>query len=193
MNLGAVILAAGASRRMGSPKALLTVDGETFVDRQIRLLSSCCTRIVVVVGVHGSQIRDASKLGTQVTFVDNPDPDRGMLSSLQCGLAALPGDLTAWLFTPVDLPNLRIETVKQLAAQAGSSAFCIPCHAGRRGHPVLVDGRLRSEFMEAGTGQTPRDLIEGRRDSVTYLDVDDAGVCIDVDTPEEYRAAVVVK
>lgn len=178
---------------MGSPKALLTVDGELFVDRQIRLFRSCAADVVVVVGVHGPQIRAAARRADEAIFVNNPDPDRGMLSSLQCGLSALPADMTAWMFTPVDLPNVRPETVKQLAAQAGSSAFCIPRYAGRRGHPVLVDGRLRDEFLKTGTDQTPRDLVEKHRDSVIYLDVEDRGVCLDVDTPEEYRQAVVVK
>ncbi|HXF27317.1 MAG TPA: NTP transferase domain-containing protein, partial [Bryobacteraceae bacterium] len=80
-----LILAAGASRRMGTSKALLTVGGETFLDRLIGLLSVVCEPVIVVTGHDALQAKDGM-------FVTNPEPERGMLSSLQCGLRAVPAE-----------------------------------------------------------------------------------------------------
>ena len=75
---------------MGSPKALLRFQDETFLDRLIRIFSPVCDPIIVVVGQHGDQIRSGIERGREVLFAENPDPERGMLSSLQCGLALVP-------------------------------------------------------------------------------------------------------
>jgi len=82
--IAAVILAAGASRRMGSPKALLEYQGQTFLNRLIRVLGEVCDPVIAVLGYHAEIIR-AQAIGS-VQFVVNPDPDRGQLSSLQTGL-----------------------------------------------------------------------------------------------------------
>lgn len=184
MTLAGIILTGGSSRRMGRIKALLPLDGETFLDRQIRLLEPHCSPVVVVVGEHAAEI-EAGKLRPALTVI-NPHPERGMLSSLQCGLAALPKDVDAFLFTPVDLPRISKETVEQLAHAVGSAPIVIPrCH-GRRGHPVLMDASLRPELLAASG--SPRDVIERHASQVRYLEVDDDGILVDVDTPEEYAA-----
>jgi CTP:molybdopterin cytidylyltransferase MocA len=109
-----------------------------------------------------------------------------MLSSLQCGLAAISEEVDAFLFTPVDLPKINKETVEQLAQAAGSAPIVIPrCH-GRRGHPVLMDASLRTELLAASG--SPRDIVDRHADQVRYLDVEDDGILVDVDTPEEYAA-----
>ena len=90
MKLGGIILSGGASRRMGTPKALLLIENETFLDRMIRLFSEVCDPVIVVLGHNAEQIRSEIQRASQVSFVVNPDPERGMLSSLQCGLEALP-------------------------------------------------------------------------------------------------------
>jgi molybdenum cofactor cytidylyltransferase len=103
----AIILAAGASSRMGRPKPLLELDGETFLDRLIGRFYGICAPIVVVLGYEADRIRAGIRNAGDVEFVINPSPERGMLSSLQCGLASLPGDAAAVLFTPADLPSIR--------------------------------------------------------------------------------------
>ncbi|MBL8293008.1 MAG: nucleotidyltransferase family protein [Bryobacterales bacterium] len=184
MTLAGIILAGGSSRRMGRIKALLPFGGETFLDRQIRLLEPHCSPVVVVVGEHAAEI-EAGRQRPAVTVI-NPDPDRGMLSSLQCGLSALPERIDAFLFTPVDLPRINEGTVEQLAQAAGSALIVIPrCH-GRRGHPVLMDASLRPELLAASG--SPRDVVDRHAGQVRYLDVEDAGILVDVDTPEEYAA-----
>ena len=88
--IAAIILAAGASSRMGSPKALLEYRGETFADRLIRVLSGVCDPVIVVTGRHHKAIRAGVR--GKACFVVNPDPDRGQLSSLQRALAEVPAE-----------------------------------------------------------------------------------------------------
>ena len=84
-SIAGIILSGGASRRMGTPKALLRFQNETFLDRLIRVFSAACDPIIVVVGEHADAIRSGIERGRDVLFAVNPDPDRGMLSSLQRG------------------------------------------------------------------------------------------------------------
>lgn len=184
MNLAGIILAAGASRRMGSVKALLQVQGETFVDRQIRLFEPYCSPVIVVVGDHAAEIERGKQ--RPALIVRNPDPERGMLSSLQCGVAALPEGTDAFLFTPVDLPQVRPETVDQLVRLAGAAPIVIPRAHQRRGHPVLMSASLRVELL--GASGSPKEVIERHSAEVRYVDVDDDGILRDVDTPEEFAA-----
>lgn len=184
MNLAGIILAAGASRRMGSVKALLQVQGETFVDRQIRLLEPYCSPVIVVVGEHGAEIERGKRRPALIVW--NPDPERGMLSSLQCGVAALPEGTEAFLFTPVDLPGVNPETVQKLVRLAGTAPVVIPRAHHRRGHPVLMSVSLKDELLAADG--SPRDVIERHSAEVRYVEVDDDGILRDVDTPDEYAA-----
>jgi molybdenum cofactor cytidylyltransferase len=173
---------------MGRPKALLEYDGRTFLDRLVWLCGPHCESIVVVVGHHAGAIRAAVALPPNARFAGNPDPDRGMLSSLQTGLAALPAG-SDFLFTPVDLPAVAPATVARLCAAFHKSAppIVIPRHAGRRGHPVLCGGPLASEFLELPDDAQARDVIEAHAGDILYVEVDDAGVVTDIDHPEDYR------
>jgi molybdenum cofactor cytidylyltransferase len=184
--IAGIILAAGDSRRMGRPKALLEYQGETFVARLVRIFSGFCDPVIVVAGRHADQIRNA----IDVPVVINPDPDRGQLSSLQTALADLPPSLQAFLFTPVDCPTFHESTVAALIAEFRLSAapLTIPKYSGRRGHPVLVKGSLAAEFLELAPTEETRVVVN--RHPIHYVDVDDAGVLADVDDPEAYRALV---
>src|SRR5260370_42384344 len=101
---------------MGTPKALLLIENETFLDRMIRLFAEVCDPVIVVLGQNAEQIRSGIQRASQVMFVVNPDPERGMLSSLQCGFEALPAAADAVMFMPVDHPGIQAATLQQLAA-----------------------------------------------------------------------------
>ncbi len=111
--IAGIILSAGASSRMGTPKALLEFHGETFLDRLIRLFSEAGVAPIVVLGHHAEQIRSGIQRAADATFVVNPDPARGMLSSLQCGLEAIPEQTEAVMFLPVDHPNLEADNAPE--------------------------------------------------------------------------------
>ena len=186
LQLAAVILAAGESSRMGRPKPLLRYQGVTFLDRLISCFTGVASPIVVVLGYAAAEIRAGVESGDRVEFVVNPDPSRGMLSSLQCGLATLPQPADGVFFMPADLPRLRRSTVEKLAAAAGP--LVIPRFDGRNGHPVRVSADIARELLGLPITAKASDVIHRHR--AAFLDVDDPGVLYDVDTPAEYDALV---
>ena len=185
--LAGIILAAGASRRMGSPKALLDYRGETFVDRLIRVFSRSCDPVIVVAGVHADLIR--GRMDRRARLVINSDPDRGQLSSLQTALAEVPHDAVGFLFIPVDCPTVREETIETLidAVRKDGTLFAIPRYGGRRGHPVCARNSLIAEFLGLPPTAETRTVVNLHADRITYVDVDDPGVLADVDDLETYR------
>lgn len=169
---------------MGSPKALLSFEGETFLDRLIGLFDSVCSQVIVVLGHNHQQIRDG--LTRDAVFVINPDPDRGQLTSLQCGFEALDRGVEAVFFTPVDFPAIRPGTVIALGNAAGAMAV-VPQYRGRHGHPVRISAKLIPEFLEPGPGATARDVMHRHTAQTRYLDVDDPGILFDIDDPTAYQ------
>jgi len=186
--IAGIILAAGASRRMGTPKALLDYRGETFLARLMRVLGAVCDPVIVAVGQHQAEIR-AQVTGVQ--FVVNPDPERGQLSSLQTALAALPADAEGFVFTPVDSPAVAPETVAKLGAtfqsRAPETLLVIPRYQGRKGHPVFAARSIADELLALPPTAQAREVIRGHADRTLFVDVVDAGVLTDVDDPAAYR------
>ncbi|MBI3281295.1 MAG: nucleotidyltransferase family protein [Acidobacteria bacterium] len=197
MKVAGLILAGGASRRMGTPKALLRLNQETFLGRLIRVFGNYCAGVTVVLGHEARGIQSALE-PSRAEFVINPHWQKGQLSSLQAGLQALPGDLDAVLFTPVDYPAVSESTVGSLIAacetasapqvrvMAAAGSLWIPRHQGRHGHPVLVSASLIPELL--AETESARAVIHRHCERTTYIDVADAGILRDVDTPEAYAA-----
>jgi len=179
--LAAVILAAGASQRMGRPKAALVYDGETFLARAIRLFSPLCDPVIVVLPPAGMICPPG------VLCTVNPVPERGMLSSLQCGFRAVPDRAEQVFFMPVDLPAISGATVAALAEHAGTAPLILPRYEGRRGHPVLVRRDLIPEFLALSPSAQARDIVERHEGEIRYVDVNDPGILADVDTPADYE------
>lgn len=186
--IACIILSGGASRRMGSPKALLRFQNETFLDRIIRAFSAVCDPVIVVVGEHADQIRSGIERGGEVLFAVNPDPERGMLSSLQCGLALVPSEAEAAMFLPVDHPHLEISTIETLAARfrADHAPVTVPTYAGEHGHPVCVARPLVAELLALATDAKPSDVIHRHVPQTVYVEVSDPAVVTDIDDPSAY-------
>jgi CTP:molybdopterin cytidylyltransferase MocA len=190
MSLAGLILAGGESRRMGSPKALLEFGGETFLDRLILILGQSCSPVIVVLGHEPHRIKAGLSYADLASFVTNLDYTRGQLSSLQCGLAAVPAPAGGVMFTPVDHPAVRPSTVARIARRfrerSPQEFLVVPRFEGRRGHPVCVSRSLIPEFLALPDGAQARDVIHGHLQHTAYLDVDDPGVLKDIDDPESY-------
>lgn len=188
MSITAVILAAGASRRMGgSPKALLELQGETYLARITRTARAAgATNVLVVAGPpHGERVRARLPVGAAVLW--NPDPGRGMFSSVQAGVAGLPRGTLSALVWPVDQPLVREDTVRRvLAAQPGRIA--IPRYQGRGGHPVRIPVACFGPLLALPAEATLKDLIDRQAALRVDVDVEDEWVVQDVDTPEEAQA-----
>ena len=132
MKVAGLILAAGESRRMGSPKALLRYGSQTFLDTLISLFVPRCAPVIAVLGAHAAEIRAAAN--HDAIFVENPDYQRGMTTSLQCGLQAIPEDVDAVLFTLVDHPAVSPQTVDALlAVNHPDSLLRVPRYREKRG------------------------------------------------------------
>jgi CTP:molybdopterin cytidylyltransferase MocA len=186
VRVGAIILAAGASSRMGSPKPLLRVGGQTFVGRLAGLYAEFCDPVVVVLSRDSAAV-EPELAALPVAAAHNPRPELGMLSSLQCGLRALPDRLDAFLFTPCDFPLVRRDTVAALVAHSGGDVWK-PSHQGRSGHPVLCRWSTRDAFLQAdpATQAMPAVMAQWRA-TTERVPVDDAGTVNDIDTPDDYR------
>jgi len=186
--IAGLILAGGASRRMGTPKALLKFQNETFLDRMIRLFSNVSNPVIVVLGHQSSQIRSGIERSNEATFTENPDPERGMLSSMQCGLHVLPAETEAVMFTPVDHPNLQRATLEKLAArfQAHRAPVIVPTYEGQHGHPVCIARALAHELLALPPSAMASDVIHRYVGQTSYIEVNDPAVTTDVDDPEAY-------
>lgn len=193
----ALVLAAGSGRRLGGlPKAALAAEepfllapprGDTFVRRVTWVARTAgCARVLVVAGEpHLLATRRASEEAGVDAILLNPDPSRGMASSIAVGLAALnPAAVDVALVWPVDHPWVAPATVARILAAATRQRIVVPRHAGRGGHPTAFGATIWPELL-AG-----HELPEGarhvvRRDPrrVVSLEVDDPGAVRDFDTP----------
>jgi molybdenum cofactor cytidylyltransferase len=187
-SIAGLILAGGASRRMGTPKALLRFQDETFLDRMIRLFAQVCDPVVVVLGHNAPQIRGGVQRPGHAVFAVNPDPERGMLSSLQCGLQAMPASVEAVMFTPVDHPHLQPSSLEALASkfQAAHAPVAVPVYAGQHGHPVCISRALVDELLALPAAALASDVIHRYVPETCYFDVDDPAVVTDIDDPAAY-------
>ena len=196
--LAAIILAAGDSRRMGTPKALLPdPDGRPFVARLVRSFSAAgIDEIVVVTGVMHAAIADAIATDSppaRPLCVRNPDPSRGQLSSLWAGLeAAIRSDTEGVLVTPVDIPMIRTATIRQVVdAWVRTHAPIVrPVVGERHGHPVLFDRVTFDALREAPLTEGARVVVHANADRVVNVAVDDEGCLVDIDTPADYEAVI---
>ena len=188
MRIAALILAAGASRRMGRPKPLVEFQGETFLDRLISLLEPHCDPVLVVVGESAEAVASGIRRASAVCFVRNPEPERGQLSSLQCGLKEVPEDRDGVIFTPVDYPAVKPATVAALveAFRAGDASVVAPSCAGRHGHPVVIHRSLIGELLDLPAEATARDVLRRYAVSTRYVEVADEGILRDIDDPAAY-------
>ena len=183
-SVAGLILAAGESRRMGFPKALLRYREETFLDRLAGLFAARCSPVIVVLGAEAERIR--ASLHPAATFVVNPDWARGQTTSMQCGLRAVPPETDGVLFTLVDHPAVAPATIDALLAGPTTALLRVPRYHGRRGHPIWFSRALIPEFLALPETGAARDVVRRHAAETDFLDVDDPGILADIDDPEAY-------
>jgi molybdenum cofactor cytidylyltransferase len=193
--VAAVILAAGDSTRMGTPKALLPdADGRPFVARIVRTFAAAgIDPVIIVTGSQHDAIVQAlaaDGLAEAASCVRNPDPSRGQISSLWVGLeAAVRPDLDALLMTLVDVPLVRESTVRAVVEtwRRSHAPIVRPAMGDRHGHPVLFDRAVFEALRRAPIDEGAKAVVHAYADRVVNLPVDDEGCLVDVDTRAEYE------
>ena len=195
MSISAIILAAGESKRMGQPKMLLKWGKTTVLEHVISVFANVGVEdIVVVTGAAREEVEkiiSAAQTMYPVRSVFNEEYTNGeMLSSIQCGLRELAGkNSRAALIALGDQPQVREGSARRVcdAFKETGSPLVVPSYHMRRGHPWLAAKSLWDEILALRAPQTPRDFLNARADKIKYVEVDDAGILADLDTPEQYR------
>jgi len=190
--IGAIVLAAGESKRMGTQKLLLPYAGstviETIVDQVLRSRVDAC---VVVTGHEPDRIREC--LGARdVLFAQNDRYQDGMLSSVRAGLARSEASWGAAVVLLGDQPSLRAGTIDLVIERhlAAPEDIVVPAFEGRRGHPLLVPKRFREEIMTDFDATGLRGLLHAHPESVVEIAVDTSTILDDMDYPADYRRAI---
>ena len=171
---------------MGTCKQLLQLEGKTVMARCLEnLFAGGIEDVIVVISSSQDEVaRVAEKY--PVLLVRNTDPDGDMATSVRTGLGALPSSATSVLIALCDYPLVTAETISRCIAEQRRwpDDIIIPCHNGRRGHPPLFPRRMLDDLAKP---LTLRDLLLAYPKQIQHLEVQDPGVLIDMDTPEDYR------
>ncbi len=186
-----ILLAAGESRRMGFPKPMLRVEDETFLQRSARMMLECVSRLVIVLGAHAEKIRPAVPIDSRVVTVLNSDFHLGQLSSLQAGLKEISSRASAAIIQLADHPMVLRSTYGAVADlyRHSRAPIVIARYRGKRGHPVIFDRSMFAQLAAAPAEQGARFVVNANSARVVYSDVDDSGVVLDLDTPEDLARA----
>jgi len=187
--INAIILAGGKSRRMGKPKPLLRFGETTFLEQIVRVLrESDVDKITVVLGAGADMIRRSVDLSGADVIV-NKDYRKGQLSSLIAGLRSISSQTDAILLCLVDNPFITEAVVSTIVRKfkETKSPIVVPVFNGQRGHPTLFSRCLFKELLEAPEAEGARHVLYAHEDKVVEVEVDEPGVLIGIDTPEDYK------
>jgi len=179
---------------MGRPKALLPIEGQTFIDKIVSALKdSGIERVVVVLGFNAAEMRRRIE-HLPVEIVVNPDYKQGQLSSLQTAIRDLQAtpDCDGMLVHLVDHPYIDARLVRVMLQRFAESRapIVVPIHQGKRGHPVIFSRALFQELLNAPMDQGAKAVVNAHRAETFEIDTDDVGITLDIDTPELYRQHV---
>lgn len=188
-----LLLAAGAGRRMGTPKALVELDGSYLVERGVALLRAAgCAPVVVVLGASADQVLASADLSAAAVVV-HPGWEQGMASSLRAGLAALDG-VPAAVVALVDQPLVGVQAIALLiGAWRGGARAAVASYGGQPRNPVLLDAGMFAAVAGGALGDDGaravlRAALADPASGVVAVPCDGTGSPADVDTPEDLAA-----
>lgn len=188
--LAAVVLAAGASRRMGSAKALLPLGGQPMIRRVVRTCADAAIyrQIVVVTGHQPAGVR-ASLAPLALTYAHNSRFEAGgMISSIQTGLRAVAPGISGVAVVLGDQPLVRAST-HQLLARRFDGRILRPIFGEKHGHPIVIPSRFAPAILSLDEPHTLKQFIADRMTDCVDVPVDDPAILMDVDTPTDYQRA----
>lgn len=180
MQISCIVLAAGSSRRFGSPKMRHALaDGRTILQTTIALYQELFDEVLVVGHPKDQQHIEA----TGAVYISSPSAKKGMSQSLIAGVKAA-SQADAWLIALGDMPYAQPATIAQLLARATEQNIVVPVHKERRGNPVVLGNEFIDEILQTEGDRGAKRLLANRQDALTIVEVDDLGVTHDIDTPE---------
>ena len=189
----AILLAAGESSRMGQLKALLPWRGRPLLQHQTAaLLEGGAAGVVAVLGHRADELRPLLEGRPGVSWTLNPDYRQGKTTSIKAGLSALDGDaVDDILLLNVDQPRSAGDVARILAAhRAADGAVTVPEYRGKGGHPIVLSAALLPELRQISEEtQGIKAIVRRRPEAVNRIALDNPEILLDLNTPEQYRAA----
>ena len=183
--ISAIVLAAGKSERMGSPKALLPISGRTFLENVLDAISrTSIEQTIVVVGHHQKEIEASLRLPS---VVFNPDYEKGMITSFQAGIRALSWDASGAFLFLVDHPLVEAATIEAMIMNLAPNRIILPTFQGRRGHPVLFSADVLEEILALPSTEGANIVVRKDPGRVVEVPVNAPGILVDIDTPEQFE------
>ncbi len=195
MSIYAIILAAGESSRMGSPKALLQIQGKTFLEHLIQTIHDAGIEQKIVILGHEAetivQSIDSEKIQKDfnVIFLINEDYRKGQLSSIQAAVRGVPKSCDAIMICPIDRPLISLELIKKLieAYSKSKPPIVVPIFDAMRGHPIIFSSSLFSELLRAPRDVGARAVVWAHHNEVVEVQTEEEGILLNIDTPELYE------
>jgi CTP:molybdopterin cytidylyltransferase MocA len=184
VTVAGLLLAAGAGSRIGGPKALLELDGRTFVERGVALLRDAgCDPVLVVIGADAQTVRPLVVADVVVAV----DWAEGVGASLRSGLAVLANtEASACVVTLVDQPLISVDAVRRVLGLVGQADVAVATYGGEPQHPVLLDRVIWSDVAALAVGDVgARAWMRAHPSRVVDVACDGLGSAVDVDTPDD--------
>lgn len=188
----AIILAAGESKRMGSPKMLLPFNGRTMIELVIdNVTNSDVENTMIVLGAYKEELLELIRK-TAVKYCYNDDYKDGMLSSVKCGFRNLPETFETVLVFQGDQPLITPKVINTVieAYRSADKGIVIPVYDKKRGHPLLIARKFRDEIEKLDIREGLRSLANKFPDDVLEVETDNPGILRDFDTYEEYMKEI---
>jgi nicotine blue oxidoreductase len=185
-----IVLAAGLGRRIGGPKALLNLDGRTFLQRAVDALSGAGLQVVAVINPAVDELTTGSDFQGRRIVNPSPDDESGMFGSVRLGASeGLRLGAGAAVLLPVDLPLVTREDVQAVErALSAKWAIAVGTHGGRWGHPIAINRAVMEEVVASGSATTLRDIVRRDRARVVEVEVSE-GAILGINTREDLERA----
>lgn len=188
LKVGAIVMAAGQSRRMGSNKLLADLGGRPLITHVVDAIRDAGWPAPIVVTGHDAAAIEAALAGREAHLIHASDHAAGLSRSIAAGIAAVPDDWVAAAICLGDMPLIGPAIFQRLAEHAHPGAIVLPLHAGRRGHPVLWGRNHISELSNLKGDAGGKAVLDRLGQAIVKVACDDVAVLVDVDTPAALSA-----
>jgi molybdenum cofactor cytidylyltransferase len=185
----AAVLAAGAGKRIGTPKALLRYKKHSFLETiLINLYSAGITKIYVVVGMEFDKVQKSLSIQYPIDLIQNPHPEEGPLSSFKRALKKMPVETKGCIMVLVDHPLVMIQTYRhlKLLGEKNENSIYIPVYKNKNGHPVFFGKKFFAQLLRAPLSEGARYVVRQNPEAVQKFETSDEGVIADIDSQEDF-------